>query len=62
MAFRAATMTVFLYGFAKNERDNISQDELDFWRRIARATLALDEQQLATLLAQRELTEVPHAD
>ncbi|MEA2754727.1 MAG: RelE toxin of RelE / RelB toxin-antitoxin system [Aliidongia sp.] len=30
MAYRAGAHTVFLYGFAKNERDNIGPDELDF--------------------------------
>jgi len=36
MAFRAGSRTVFVYGFAKSERDNIGPDELDFWRRVAR--------------------------
>jgi hypothetical protein len=34
MAYRAGVHTVFLYGFAKNERDNIGPDEQDFWRRV----------------------------
>ncbi len=30
LAFRAGNRTAFLYGFAKNERDNIGPDELEF--------------------------------
>jgi hypothetical protein len=44
---RGVTSAVFVYGFAKNERDNISPDELKFWRRIATAFLATAEAQLA---------------
>ena len=62
MAFRADSLTLFVYGFAKNERDNIGPDELDFWRRVARASLALNPGQLASLLAQREWMELTDAD
>ena len=58
MAFSAGRQTVFLYGFAKSERDNIGPDELDFWRRIARAILAMDAAQWRTMLATREIMEV----
>ena len=30
MAFRTSSRTVFVYAFAKNERDNIKPDELNF--------------------------------
>lgn len=58
MAFTVGQQTVFLYGFAKSERDNIGTDELDFWRRVARGFLVMDEGKRQTLLAMRELTEV----
>lgn len=48
----------FLYGFAKNERDNIGADELAFWRRVASAFLAMDAAALASLTASREIMEV----
>ena len=35
IAFRAAHRAVFLYGFAKNERDNIADDELATLKKIA---------------------------
>jgi hypothetical protein len=58
MAFRAEQRTVFLYGFAKSERDNIGPDELDFWRRVAVAFLAIDEDRAAALAAAGEIIEV----
>ena len=58
MAFRTGTRIVFLYGFAKSERDNIGPDELVYWRRIATAALTLDEKLLRSMLNQRELMEV----
>jgi hypothetical protein len=58
MAFHAPTRTVFLYGFAKSERGNIGPDELEYWRRIARAFLNMNDAQLRTMINTRELTEV----
>ena len=34
VAYRAGTRAVFLYAFAKNERENIGPDELLTWREI----------------------------
>lgn len=58
MAFRAGARTVFVYGFAKSERENIGPDELDFWRRVATALLTMDAAQTLTMLAGREIMEV----
>ena len=57
MAFKAKTRAVFVYGFAKNERDNIGPDELDFWRRVAGAFSVMTELQVDSLVSARELTE-----
>ena len=58
MAFSAKARTVFVYGFAKSERDNIGPDELDFWRRVASAFLSMDETKLAAMIEAQEITEV----
>jgi hypothetical protein len=58
MAFSAGRQTVFNYGFAKSERDNIGPDELDFWRRVARGFLAMDAAQWQTMIAVCEIREV----
>jgi hypothetical protein len=62
MAFSVKERTVFLYGFAKNERDNIGPDELDFWRRVASAFLRLGDMQLGELIEARDITEVKRDD
>lgn len=58
MAFHARRRTVFVYGFAKNERDNIRPDELNFWREVASSFLSLDDNQLKTMLDAGDIKEV----
>ncbi|HXY57795.1 MAG TPA: type II toxin-antitoxin system RelE/ParE family toxin [Methylocystis sp.] len=58
MAFSSKTRTVFVYGFAKKERDNIGPEELEFWRRVANAFLTMNEEPLSALIAAKEITEV----
>ena len=58
IAFRSGDRAVFLFGFGKNERSNIDDDEVDEFRRLARAFLDLTAQQVARLIADAELTEV----
>lgn len=57
-AFRAKERAVFVYGFPKNERDNIDADELEYWQRVARCFLQMVDVQLATLVEKDELEEV----
>jgi len=49
---------VFLYGFAKSERDDLDQRELADLKRLALAYLGLDEETLQHALADGQLTEV----
>lgn len=58
VAYRAGTRAVFLYAFAKNERENIDPDELLTWREIGAGWLAADAQQIAHALAKGILQEV----
>lgn len=48
----------FLYGFPKNRRANISQGELEALQDLASDLLRLGVQEIVTLVAQGELTEV----
>src|ERR1017187_5658764 len=52
IAYRLKERAVFLYGFAKNERDNISSDELLTAREIASCWLAADAKRIARALAE----------
>ncbi len=58
IAYRAGDRAVFLYGFAKRERDNIDPDELLTLREIGAAWLAADARRLAQALAEDILQEV----
>jgi hypothetical protein len=53
-----ATRAVFLYGFAKNERENIGSDELLTLREIGSAWLAADAARIAQALKDEALQEV----
>lgn len=53
---------VFLYGFAKNERSNVDDDEHRALRRIAHTYLAMNEATLRRLLQAGELMEVRNGE
>lgn len=46
IAYRSGDRAVFLYGFAKNERENIEDDELTTLREIAAGWLEADDKHL----------------
>jgi hypothetical protein len=54
----AADRAVFLYGFAKNERENISNSELLSLREIAATFLNASKDQIARALKDGTLIEV----
>jgi len=60
IAANRADRWIFLYGFHKNERENITQAERDFLQGIARDLLGCSEQALLNAVAQGELEEVGH--
>jgi hypothetical protein len=60
IAYRRGTRAVFLYGFAKNERDNIASDELKSLREIAAGFLDADEAAVAQALSDGTLLEIDY--
>ena len=62
IAYRRSERAVFLFGFAKNERANIDDDELDEWRNIGQLYLVLDERRIKAAIAAEELVEVCHGE
>jgi hypothetical protein len=58
IAFRSSKRAVFLYGFGKNERDNIGDDELATLKEIARAWIAADAARIASAIRGEELQEL----
>jgi hypothetical protein len=51
---------VFITGFAKNEKDNLSDDELETVKDIASGWLNADANQIKFSLIKGELKEVKH--
>lgn len=53
---------VFLFGFAKNERDNIDDDQLTTLREIVASWLAADDKVIAQAMKDGLLIEVNHGN
>ena len=58
IATNTAARWIFLYGYEKNEKDNITQGELAAWKLFAQDLLECSETHLETLKADRELEEL----
>jgi hypothetical protein len=58
IAYRAGHRAVFLYGFAKRERENIDPDELLTLRDIGASWLAADAGRMARAVKEAALQEV----
>ena len=48
----------FVHGFAKNEQDNIRDDEITAFKMLAADMMAYDDEALARAIANGTLTEV----
>jgi len=60
IAYRTGERSVFLYGFGKNERDNIDDDELARWKIAGRVVLEGDADWIEAAIAEGHLIEVQH--
>lgn len=56
--FRARKRTIFVHGFAKNERDNIDANELVALKRLAAELLKHDDRAMARAVASGALVEI----
>ncbi|MGH8427848.1 MAG: type II toxin-antitoxin system RelE/ParE family toxin [Gammaproteobacteria bacterium] len=52
----------FLYGFVKNERATINQDELRAFQELARTLLGFTDREIATALSSNEIFEVTYGN
>ncbi|MCF8476335.1 MAG: type II toxin-antitoxin system RelE/ParE family toxin [Pseudolabrys sp.] len=60
VAYRAAGRAVFLYGFAKSDRDNIDADELAALRAIGANWLAASAELVGQAIEDGDLKEIEH--
>jgi hypothetical protein len=58
IVFRAGARAFFVHGFAKNEKDNIGNDELVALKKLASELLAYDDKAIARVVASGTLIEV----
>ena len=58
VVFQFERHTFFVYGFAKSERDNIREDELGDFKKLAKSLLEAEEIRLQAALDLGELIEV----
>ncbi len=58
MAYRMGDRIVFLYGFAKSEMDNVRPDVQVYWQQVAAHLLQMDDREMRSLIATREIMEI----
>ncbi len=58
LAYRAQHRAVFLYGFAKNERENIGQDDLESFRDVAELFLSANAARIQKEIELGNLQEI----
>lgn len=58
VAYRRSGRAIFLYGFAKNERDNIGPDELTELRQVGRNWLQASAETIKEAIFENRLQEV----
>ena len=62
IAYRSQIRAVFLFGFAKNDMDNIDDDELKELRKAAAELLGWSDDEVAVMVAGGKWMEIEHDD
>jgi hypothetical protein len=58
IVYKEGEKAIFLYGFAKNERENISKTEFLYFKKLGNDLLALNENQIKQLIKTKSLFEI----
>jgi len=58
IAYQENDKAIFLYGFGKNERENIDKTELNYFKKLGNDLLALNIEQLKQLIEQKILFDI----
>ena len=56
--FRRGERTFYVYGFAKSERDNISEKELKYYKKLAKKYFLMTVEQLEEMIKDGQLIEL----
>lgn len=62
LSFKLDEVSIFMYGFAKKQRDNISDKELIIYRRLANFYAELDQAQLQKMVETGHFIEVSYGE
>ena len=62
IAFSSGQRSLFLYGFAKSDRDNIGNDELSELRKLSQLFLGLKDEEITSALEIDRIEEIPYHD
>lgn len=62
IAFSSGQRSLFLYGFAKSDRDNIESDELRELRKLSQIFLALKDEEITSALEIDRIEEIAYHD
>lgn len=60
LAFKQGNRAVFMYGFPKNERDNISDKEERAYKKLAKYFLEISNEKIRSLIENGEIFEVKY--
>ena len=58
VVYKENEKAIFLYGFGKNEKDNISKTELLYFKKLGNDFLTLDENQIKQLIEAKSLFDI----
>lgn len=60
VAFKCSSRSIFIFGFSKNDRENIDNEEKNIYRQLLHYYLTMSEYSLMALLKQKKLFEVDY--
>ena len=58
IVYKENDRAIFLYGFGKNEKDNIDKTELQYFKKLGRDLLQLNSEQLEEVIEQKILFDL----
>ncbi len=58
IVFRAGDRAIFLFGFGKNEKENIDRNELQYFKKLGNDLLSLNSEQLERAISQKVLSDL----
>lgn len=58
LCYRKGTRIIFIHGFAKKEKSNLSKKELEAFKELSKILLSFDEAQISIAIQNGDLVEV----